>query len=256
MLFDHNFPVSLERDLCRRLQIAFDRCVDWNPDEVGGNLDVTISATTFFAPTIAFAHSRRTCRTAETVACLGPAAMSGRAGLLSVVRADVAASVHFVSSTIAARDAARTALDLDALTATEYFEAAGVAFPDLEFADGLAQQVRRLDGGFAANRTELTRHLAALNDHYAASFAGHPTPNDIITRMKALGNVEMSPESPQTRANRSAWNERRVNYRGTTIYCDWHLKMTPTVNRIHFHPARHGVNKLPLVGIIHAHLSL
>lgn len=257
MLFDPHFPVRLERDLRRRLQISFDRCVDWDPDEIGSDLDVTIGAASFFAPTIAFAHSCRMLRRKpETVGCLGADQISGRAGLLHVVRAGVTAGVNFVACTTGLRDVARTALDLDGLTNTEYFQAASAAFPELEFVDGLAQQVRRLDGGFEANRMELTRHLAALNDHYAAAFDGHPPPNETIARMKALGNIDMSPESPQTRANRSAWNERRVEHRGTAIYCDWHLKMTPTVNRIHFHPARPGVSDRPVVGVIHAHLSL
>lgn len=257
MLFDPGFPVQLDLELRRRLQISFDRCVDWDPDAIGGDLDVTIGDASFFAPTIAFAHSRRTSgRRSETVGCLGSEQISGRAGLIRVLRAGVAANVHFVASTTGVRDAARTALDLDGLTAVEYFHAAPAAFPELDFVDGLALQVRRLDGGLSVNRTELTRHLAALNDHHVAAFDGHPAPNEIIARMKALGNIDMSPESPQTRANRAAWNQRRVEHGGTEVYCDWHLKMSPTVNRIHFHPARPGVSNRPLVGTIHAHLSL
>lgn len=253
LLFGPEPPVVLDRDLRARLQIAIDRCADWNPDVPGADLDVTVGDRSFFAPTVAFAHERRR---DERIGCIGAVALSGRDRALTVLRRNDERSVDFVGSGQGVLSALRAELAEDRLTADDYFTLARTAFPNLGFAEGLAQQVRRLDGGFEANQSELTRHLAALDDCGLAAFAGFPTPDVTIARMKSAANVEMSPESPQTRRNGAAWAARKIRYRGVDMYCDWHLKLTPQVNRVHFHPPRAGVSERFVIGIIHAHLPI
>jgi hypothetical protein len=128
---------------------------------------------------------------------------------------------------------------------------ANVAYPHLDFADGLWAQGRRFHGGWSAVKYQMIEALAGLNDHAPTIFLESPTPGDIAARMSAVAGVNCSPESPSTHRNTSAMAERDVKFKGATLRCEWHVKFSPTVNRLHFRVLGQRV----LVGIFVDHLT-
>ncbi len=141
-------------------------------------------------------------------------------------------------------DLSEDVAELEALVAGE---PAPCFAPSIVFAHQQQTQFRRFSKLYRQIRAQVSRHLAALNDHAAEAFRGHPDPATIASRMQAMGGVAMSPESPNTRANRRAWAQWRIMTDGRDVYCDWHTKISPTVDRIHFHPGRAGVDEGPVM---------
>lgn len=103
---------------------------------------------------------------------------------------------------------------------------------------------------------EVTRHLAILNDHFRRVFESHHKDlKKTAGELQSGHKVDLSGESANTKGNAAAWKERKISIQGTEIYCDLHLKLSPTANRIHFHPGHPAIacGKV-IVGIFHEHL--
>jgi hypothetical protein len=256
LLYRPDFPIRIDRDLRVRLQLAFDRSVNWD-ETVGAitTLDVFVGQEAILAPTIAYAYSA--IASGIGVGCLAPPQCSGRSGCVEISQDGTPRSVWFVYDAASLSGLARACYEIEDVAGEDYFgRLARIAFPNLEFVDDLGRQFRRLAGRYRDVRPEVTRHLGALNDHHVAAFAGHPEPWTVSARMGALGGVDMSPESPGTRANHAAWETRRISYKGRELHCEWHLKLTPMTNRIHFHPTVDGLTFGPVVGILADHLPI
>lgn len=104
-------------------------------------------------------------------------------------------------------------------------------------------------------------HFSYLNDFAMVDFESFPQPHEIIQRAGACG-VEISPESPSTRRNRKAMNERVITIDGDPLCCEWHTKFEPRQGRIHFYARRARPDKIRaitgekvVVGIITHHLT-
>ncbi|MQY29478.1 hypothetical protein [Nocardia aurantia] len=52
--------------------------------------------------------------------------------------------------------------------------------------------------------------------------------------MSVVAEVVCSPESANTHANRAAMRRRTVRFGDRSIVCEWHAKLEPTRNRVHF----------------------
>jgi hypothetical protein len=250
-VFQNAGDLAVDRDLRQRLHIALDRCHMWDEQYEVVAVDVVINGETLFAPGIAFAHDRIRC--SEAAACL-PLPGAARAGRLEVAVGDRVLPISFVVTPAHRLDFYRDAFEIEDVGEEEYVARARLAFPDLAFADGLQAQWRRFSRAYRDLRPEVTRVLAGLNDHHVEVFRGHPAPMESQKRMSSLAHVDMSPESPNTRANRTAWRTRAITFNGRELYCEWHLKLTKTVDRIHFHPGLPGITKGPIVGIFVDHL--
>lgn len=111
-----------------------------------------------------------------------------------------------------------------------------------------------------------TQALADLNDHLPTVLAETKYGPDVGKRFGARSQFTISPESSNTRNNASAMKERDViiekkHANGSIdkhiVRCEWHLKIHPTRDRIHFHfgiPAVAG-DKI-IVGIFCDHLTV
>ncbi|WP_313552347.1 hypothetical protein [Pseudomonas sp.] len=80
----------------------------------------------------------------------------------------------------------------------------------------------------------LIKHLSYLNDHALVEFMSEKQDHEIIRTASALYGVDISAESPNTRRNAGAMNERKIKIGGEDICCEWHTKILPTKGRIHF----------------------
>ena|SRR3989442_892835 len=67
--------------------------------------------------------------------------------------------------------------------------------------------------------------------------------------------VDLSPESPGTRASAKLMTERNVEYQGVTYRCEWHIKLERHRNRIHFALPDGTLSGKILVGLFVDHLK-
>lgn len=108
------------------------------------------------------------------------------------------------------------------------------AFPDLDFVEGVWSGVKDFDGAFDDLRPNVVRILGGLNDHMITVLNESNDANLIQTRMKSLAGVECSRESNNTRNNAKAMKMRRREFLGADVVFEWHAKIEPHRNRIHF----------------------
>jgi len=254
LLFAEPAPVALPRDLRLGMAAAIERCTHWDlRDEDIVELEARLDGELLpFAPSVVFVHKsvgEQTGRSCLVLRC------SRRSGERVVEVAGVSRRLHFIGIPDDTLCFYRSLFELENVDERQYIQLAPLAFPYLSFVDGLDRQFRRFSRSYASIRRDVTRHLAALNDHWEVAFHGYPTPNEVAQRMRSLANVDMSPESPNTRANRHAWDQRRIVLGGRELYCEWHMKLSPTADRIHFHLGNPALDKGPIIAIFAEHLD-
>ncbi|MGZ9933119.1 hypothetical protein ACXNSR_24970 [Streptomyces sp. NC-S4] len=137
--------------------------------------------------------------------------------------------------------------------AERFFTLAQDAFPRLLFAESL--RLHHFKGSYAEVLPWLVRLLGALDDHFARTLAEcGGDQNQVIRRFAAL-DLEISPESPNTRRNAKAWEQRNVGHEGATYRCEWHGKRLWDRDRVHFSLPIPDRDDRVLVGIFTAHLG-
>jgi hypothetical protein len=179
------------------------------------------------------------------------------AGSHEVIRGDKGTSIYFLISEDHVIDFYRAIIEIENLDEKEYILHARLAFPNLYFAQDIHRQFRRFRQSYSVVRPQVTRHLSVLNDDFGKLCEVHNHDMRFVLRiLKSRTAIDISTESHGTRANRKAMQEREVIIDGETIVCEYHTKLTPTYDRIHFHPGRQGVagGKI-IVGIFAEHLT-
>lgn len=151
----------------------------------------------------------------------------------------------------------RTAIVLGNFPENEFIDNGARAFPNLYFKPGIVSQISKFSEPYLPQmRKKLSHALADLNDHLPAILAVARLPSEIEKRFGALSQFSISPESPKTRKNKAAMKERDVLFGNQTVTCEWHLKFSPTRDRIHVH---FGVASIAgskiLIGIFCDHLT-
>lgn len=131
-----------------------------------------------------------------------------------------------------------------------FFELVSLAFPRLKFADGVT--FRRFEGPYGDLRDPVVDHLSRLNDDFRMVFAECKGLSDDVSA--ALG-LNTSMESPNTRQSEKLMRERDAAYNGRTYRCEWHSKIEPHRNRIHFHPGDAASGDCVVIGIFAEHLN-
>ncbi|MEO9528237.1 hypothetical protein [Roseibium sp.] len=152
-------------------------------------------------------------------------------------------------------------------------EFASRAYPDLYFTDGvLTTADHRLAGGYLASRHRVRRTLEVLSDWGHWIFTSPPpalapgeappvdpgaSPSNQIIELRFAGfGVTAAPENPNVRTHRASREARETFISGRTLYCEWHVKLQPHQNRIHFHkPISESGDKV-VIGMIDEHLPL
>ena len=181
--------------------------------------------------------------------------------------------VHFVSDEPGRNRFWRDMIVLDGDSFESLVRFASRAYPDLHFVDGvLAGADHHLAGGYLALRYRVKRALEVLNDWGSWVFTSPPpalapgdtppldintSPSDHVIELRFAGfGITAAPENPNVRGHRTSREARETLMLGRTLYCEWHVKLQPHRNRIHFHkPVPESSNKV-IIGMIHEHLSL
>jgi hypothetical protein len=123
-------------------------------------------------------------------------------------------------------------------------------FPNLYFMAGLTFSA--FSRPYSANRFVVMEHLAFLNDRFLG------LAEELAWDMPRIVNaapIDLSDESPLTKANKSAIKKRDISIGTRTIRCTLHTKISPQRDRIHFHPPVKdiGAGRI-IIGIFHEHL--
>ena len=108
------------------------------------------------------------------------------------------------------------------------------AFPGLDFVEGVWSGAKDFDGSFDDIRASFISILGGLSDHMYSVLCESNDANWIHTRMKSLAGVNCSRESNRTRNNSGAMRQRNRDFAGQAVVFEWHAKIQPHKNRIHF----------------------
>lgn len=166
----------------------------------------------------------------------------------------------------------RSVIALESFRLDSLLRNASRAYPNLYFVDGVVAQASGLAGGYTASRQRIHLALVALNDwgHWAFTcappaispadavapyFGLRPTNQLIEQRFAGLG-LDAAPENPNVYNDRACREARETKVKGKVLYCEWHIKLEPHRNRIHFHPPVHESDDRVIVGMISEHLPL
>lgn len=127
-------------------------------------------------------------------------------------------------------------------TEEDYIDHASRSYPLLCFKSGIANEFRRFHERYPAIRPKISQALTVLNDRLSAirNECQNDT-NHIKARLSAAMGFSVSPESPNTRRNRQAMQERMATFNGKEVCCEWHVKFGPTTDRMHFHFGDHQI---------------
>ncbi|MFC1431167.1 hypothetical protein ACEZDB_10960 [Streptacidiphilus sp. N1-3] len=134
-----------------------------------------------------------------------------------------------------------------------FFNFTESAFPRLLFADSL--RFHHFKGNYAEVLPWLVKLLGAIDDQFTRTLAecgGDQT--QVVRRFSALG-LDISPESPNTKKNAKAWEQRNVSYGEGTYRCEWHGKRLWDRDRVHFSLPIASYDDRILIGIFVEHLA-
>ncbi|GAA1880725.1 hypothetical protein [Lapillicoccus jejuensis] len=242
-------PSEIDRDIRRLLGARFDKIQKYDETLNPSLTSICNGQSTGISPGISIcAEKRRSGR----AACCVTTNQSGRIGDVEISDgAGDAILAPFLVQADQVPDFWRFALDVERAPNIEIHEVACWAFPQLTFAPGVWRQVRRFVGPAETSRRLLLQNLAGLNDHAPSVWREEVQSHVIAARMKVLAGVDCSLESPNTHNNSAAMREREVDFDGRIVMCEWHAKLEPHQNRVHFKVQDDRV----YVGIFTDHLS-
>lgn len=254
LLFDPQFQDGWDPVVLHLLQQTLDHTVPVDSDLEDEDINVTVCGLDLESYGISYAHIQSS--NGQMVACIS-ASPFNHDGLQKVVREGSAVDVYF-AQTLESRVAFyRSIPELEDHDRDTFMAHAELAFPAIQFKAGIAADLSHFSRSFKILRKEVIRHLAILNDYGQRVFreAG-PEPHNIQATFSAKHGLMISPESPGTRANPKAMRARKIKILGTEYTCEWHTKLTPQKDRIHFHPNTSPTGKVTrlIVGIFAEHL--
>lgn len=260
-------PLQLPPDVSQRVTAVFHRMEYWDDLTDWPALESEIDGERVDCSSAVIAHARVGTRNA--VACLP---LPGKwSGPLVVVVDGRSERVHFVVDERTHRAFFRDALEVERIDASGLPALAPHAFPDLLFLPDVWDGIRHFQGGYARVRDDLLRLLAVLDEQGAWVFTDEtgrlsreesssdehrPVTNDVIkARFKKWG-LDMAPEKPNVWNDRPCRHARERTLGVETLYCEWHYKFEPHVNRVHIHPPVAGSGGRVVVAIFRDHLPL
>ncbi|NYI42626.1 hypothetical protein BKA03_002745 [Demequina lutea] len=115
----------------------------------------------------------------------------------------------------------------------EISNAALVLFPHLVFSDVAWVGLSTLTGDKRELTVSLVRDLGVLNDHACAIWEQTVQNHERIQLMKTF-DVVASPEGTKTHRSPRLMSQRDSLFSGVSRRCEWHTKLSPSINRIHF----------------------
>jgi len=196
----------------------------------------------------------------------------GATGIFTTETSTGSADLHFVSNDTERKHFWRDMILLEGDNLNSLLKYSSRAYPDLYFIHGVLEDAARLSGGYASSRHRVRNALEILDDWGSwaftypppaiapnegppSEFAANPT-NQLIEHRFAGFGIDAAPEKPNVRNDSVCRTARETALATRTLYCEWHVKLEPHQNRIHFHPPVPESRDKVVIGIIHEHLPL
>ena len=259
-LYDLMYQVGqLDRVLQQALQTTLRTCVNWDVNDqdeaLAGDSKIRLDGVEIDSPSVAWVHAKHFLGEALACLCVQNAVIHG----VHNIEKDAQACEIYCFTSVddkLCRDFYRSIPRIEGLDGEAYLRLAPWMFPNLYFKHGIESEFRRFAGGYISVREDLTKHLSVLNDDFRSVLDANGGDGDqTAKRLGASRGIDMSPESSNTKRDSAAWRHRKISIEGKDIYCDWHTKLSPTKNRIHFYPGRADIaGGRIIIGIFHEHL--
>ena len=243
-----NGPI-LDYEQSQRLLSLLDRCLNWNrPAAFDVESEVVVDGSHCKGEGIAWAHD-------QAIRQIWTAVVTTRhrftAGVHSVDKSSqsMPVDVYFAASTKDHPGFFRLLYEWEDISESEFFEQTRLAFPRLVFAANIS--FRNFQGAYRTLRPKVVNHLGRINDNFPEVYAAeNGMPNEISSRL----GIDVSIEG-NTRSSQRLMRLRDVEYRGQEYRCEWHSKLEPHRNRIHFCVISDMAETKILIGIFHEHLA-
>jgi hypothetical protein len=250
ILYERASP-AIERDARVRWQSLMDRCPDWDQG-LDGLPDRVVLAEGEVDGAWSIGFAARQALNKHCVGCVTFRAARGD-GWQPVTCDGGTADVFFLQDSGSLPDFWRGIFIREDVSEQDFIRCAREAFPDLLFAESLS--FRRFDGSYRELREWVVEVLGVVHDHFAAALRKHGgKPYDVQAELGRFG-LDLSPESPNTRAKPRVMRQRDVEYQGDVFHCEWHAKKSRHRNRVHFSLPEQRLQDRVLVGIFVDHLD-
>jgi hypothetical protein len=243
------------REIDRDTKVLFfswliNKCPEWDASIPGSPEVMLADGGRIIALSIAFALTLVLRN--RGVACLTLSACERR-GYVDVHTDSGSAELFFFAEAASLKTFWRRLYVLEDVPEAGFLTLAELAFPDLVFNPDLS--FRRFDGSYRDLRAQVVMHLSVLNDDFLNAYHTRSgIARDIEIALAAIGCPGISPESPNTHRNEKVMRLRDVAYNGSIIRCEWHTKLEPHRNRIHFAFGDPFADKI-FIGIFVDHLD-
>lgn len=270
-LFGSQSPVRLRRELLQELTawLATARCytdaADW-PDGIDDTVISIGGVPDLDNPDVTWAHCSMLA--GQSAACF----TFGESVVAETKTAFGTTKVHFVADETNRTRFWREMIVFHGDSLESLIRHASHAYPHLYFVEGTLQHAGQLGGGYIASKGNVQRALSTLDDWGGWAFTWPPPalrpnegaplnanarPSNQVVRDRFTGfGIDAAPENPNVRTH-AASREARETFVGTRrLYCEWHVKLEPHRNRIHFHPPVPESDQKVVIGMIHTHLPL
>ena len=239
----------LDRDLSLRLLTLLDQCVAWRwSAAVAVDSQVVVDASLCEGAGIAWAREQ-TIHEKWTAVVTTPHRFPSGVHSVNHSSQSLAVNVYFAVSTEDHHGFFRLLYEWEDVPDSEFFELAILAFPRLLFAPDV--DFRKFQGAYRTLRPQVVDHLGRINDSFPEVYAAeNGMPNEISSRL----GIEVSIEG-NTRSSERLMRQRDVAFHGRVYRCEWHSKLEPRRNRIHFRVIEVNAETKILIGIFHEHLT-
>lgn len=241
---------TVDRDTLLLTYSLLSQCPEW---AAGSEVETSVAvadANPSMALSVAYALDKALA--GYGVACLVFGG-SMRRGLLPVRGTRGEAALFFFADSAALPTFWRHLYAFENVAERDFFTLGILAFPDLAFHPDLS--FRGFEGTYGDLRERVVGILGAICDYFAEEYRRcHGLPNEIQASFGRY-HVDLSPESPNTRGSEQLMRQRRRDYAGKTFTCEWHAKLEPHRNRIHFAAPDPAIDGKILIGIFVKHLD-
>jgi hypothetical protein len=212
----------------------------------------------------------------QATGCLGHV----RAGRINTQSEYGENTLHWLGDEMCHTQFWRDAIELEGDGAQTLRRLSAHAYPNLYFPDAVWKGCGDFSGGYYSQSSELRRYLAALNDfgswiftappnaqlttdrpaalaHAAVNGPKHASPSDqVITRRFAELKLDVVPEKPNVRKDKTSREAREIEIGEKVLYCEWHGKLQAYQNRVHIHPPVPETGNKLVIAIFTSHLPL
>ena len=239
----------LDRDQSMWLLGLLDRCVAWDQSPaVEVDSEIVVDGRYCKGAGIVWAYYQAILQT-WTAVVTAPHRFESGVHCVDKPSQSLPARVYFVASIGDHPSFFRKLYEWDDVPESEFFERATLAFPRLVFAENIS--FGRFRGTYRTLRPKVIFHLGRINDNFPEVYASaNGMPKEISTRL----GINVSMEG-QTRRSERLMRLRDVEFRGRVHRCEWHSKIEPNRNRIHFRIIEGMADTKILIGIFHEHLA-